>query len=133
MINWDLTNKINNNNNNGYRQSVNRGYFQRYLNGESVNGLLSEMQSSPYDETVNGKRKRGVAFDFKITSTSLNSNDVGGLINAQNGLGVSLEENPLRNKSYDYIESFVVYNGSTNIVYKVGVATGFLDVVDNDI
>ncbi|GAA0110450.1 MULTISPECIES: hypothetical protein [Clostridium] len=130
MINWDLTHAINESNANGYRQGINREYFQRYLNGENIEVLLSERKQYPYDEIVNGENKRGLAVDMKVTYTSCNSNDISTLINSQSSIGLSLKEHPLRNKQYDYIESFVVYDGNTNIIYKLGVATGFADPVE---
>ena len=130
MINWSLTNAINGNNPNSYRQSVNRGYFQRHLNGESTSSLLAEMQQNPYYETINGVKRDSLPLDFKVVKTTLNSNNVSELNNAQSGLYVNLLEDTFRNKNYDYIESFVVYNGSTNVIYKVGVATIFVDPVE---
>jgi hypothetical protein len=130
MINWDLTNKINSNNPTWYRKDVNRAYFQRYLNGESTTSLLGEMQQNPYYDTINGVKRDCMPLDFKISQTTLNSNDVSSLINAQNGLVISLANDQFRNKNYDYVESFIVYNGSTNLVYKIGIATIFVDPVE---
>ncbi|WP_291647940.1 hypothetical protein [Clostridium sp.] len=130
MINWDLTNKINSNNPNWYRQDVNREYFNRYLNGESISSLLAETKQNPYYDIVNGVKRDCMAFDIKILQGTYDSNDISELINFQNGLSISLAEDPFRNKNYDYFESFVVYNGSTNLIYKVGVATLFVDPVE---
>lgn len=130
MINWDLTNSINNGSQNRYRQGVNRTYFQRHLNGESISSILAEMQQSPYYDTINGVKRDCLAIDFKVSKTAINSNNVNELVSVANGLSVSLMEDPFRNKNYDYFENFVVYNGTTNLIYRVGIATIFVDPVE---
>ncbi|MBB6716639.1 hypothetical protein [Clostridium gasigenes] len=124
IINWELTNALNGaikENKNTMNVDMYRAYFNKYLSGISVSELLSEMRKVPYDTTSNGVDKRALSFDLKITQATCDSNDINDLIDVQSMIRVELKDDYLRDHERDYIESFVVYNGSTNLVCRMGV------------